>query len=221
MDLDDDLSGEVSDAPNGRGRHPLPEPEAFAAAARRAGITQAGIVVAYDQGMSGGAARLWWLLRHIGKREVVVLDGGLPAWNGALQAGEPPIAPGDVAANEAAAGDIADHESVQAAAASGSALVVDVRARERYRGELEPIDPVAGHVPGARNAPAGTPLPDWLADDPRPIIAYCGSGVAACVTLLQLAAAGRGDAQLYPGSWSDWIARDLPIGTGDGELRDH
>ena len=92
---------------------------------------------------------------------------------------------------------------------------MDARAPERFRGEHEPVDPIAGHVPGARSAPARAPLPDWLLDDPRPVIAYCGSGVSACVTLLRLAAAGNGDARLYPGSWSDWSARGLPAATGE------
>jgi thiosulfate/3-mercaptopyruvate sulfurtransferase len=211
MDLADDLSGPRFDGPNGRGRHPLPQPDAFAATARRAGITRAGTVVAYDQDMTGGAARLWWLLRHVGKREVVVLDGGLAAWAGELEAGAPAIPPGDIEAGAPLSDDLADHDMVLAAVANGGALVVDARAPERYRGEVEPVDPVAGHVPGARSAPAASPLPAWLVDDPRPVIAYCGSGVSACVTLLQLAEAGVGDARLYPGSWSDWAARGLPV----------
>ena len=215
MDLADDLSGAAFDGPNGRGRHPLPAPDAFAAAARRAGLTRAGTVVAYDQDMTGGAARLWWLLRHIGKREVAVLDGGLAAWNGDLEAGEPSIPPGDIKAGATSRDDLADHEAVQAATAGGTALIVDARATERFRGDYEPVDPVAGHIPGARSAPAAAPLPDWMLDDPRPVIAYCGSGVSACVTLLRLAAAGIGDARLYSGSWSDWAARDLPVATGD------
>jgi thiosulfate/3-mercaptopyruvate sulfurtransferase len=214
MDLGDDLSGPAFDGPNGRGRHPLPAPDAFAAAARRAGITRAGTVVAYDQDMTGGAARLWWLLRHIGKREVVVLDGGLAAWTGDREAGEPAIPPGDIEAVAPLTDDLADHEAVLAAVSGGTALVVDARAPERFRGELEPVDPVAGHVPGARSAPAASPLPEWLVDDPRPVIAYCGSGVSACVTLLRLAEAGVADARLYPGSWSDWAARGLPVGIG-------
>jgi thiosulfate/3-mercaptopyruvate sulfurtransferase len=213
MDLGDDLSGPVFDGPNGCGRHPLPSPDAFAATARRAGITRGGTVVAYDQDMSGGAARLWWLLRHIGKREVVVLDGGLAAWAGAMETDAPVIAAGDIEAAAPLTDDLADHEAVLTAIADGAALLVDARVPERYRGEYEPVDPVAGHIPGARNAPAASPLPDWLLDDSRPVIAYCGSGVSACVTLLRLAEAGVGDARLYPGSWSDWSARGLPVAT--------
>jgi thiosulfate/3-mercaptopyruvate sulfurtransferase len=215
MDVAHDLSGPAFEGPNGRGRHPLPAPDAFAAAARRAGITRAGTVVAYDHDLSGGAARLWWLLRHIGKREVAVLDGGLAAWSGDLEAGEPPIAPGDLDPMTRSPDDLADHEAVLEAAGDGATLVVDARAAERFRGEHEPIDPVAGHIPGARSAPAPAPLPDWLLNDPRPVVAYCGSGVSACVTLLQLAAAGIDDARLYAGSWSDWAARDLPVATGE------
>jgi thiosulfate/3-mercaptopyruvate sulfurtransferase len=97
-------------------------------------------------------------------------------------------------------------------------VVVDVRAPERFRGEVEPLDPVAGHVPGAVNVHYETmpPAPDWLAATPGPIVAYCGSGVSACVALLALAEAGRDDALLYPGSWSDWSHRELPVETGGG-----
>ena len=216
LDLDADLSGPLFDGPNGRGRHPLPAPEAFAASARRAGITRAGVVVAYDQGMTGGAARLWWMLRQLGKRDVLVLDGGFAAWAGQLETGEPPVPSGDLEAPGPHWSGLADHDEVSAAAASGSSLVVDARAPERYRGEHEPVDPVAGHVPGARSAPGGDPLPGWLLDDDRPVIAYCGSGVVACVTLLRLAVEGHDDARLYAGSWSDWVARDLPAETGGG-----
>jgi thiosulfate/3-mercaptopyruvate sulfurtransferase len=216
MDLDGDLSGPASDGPNGLGRHPLPESGDFAAAARRAGITEAGVVVAYDQGMTGGAARLWWLLRHHGKSGVAVLDGGLPAWQGALEAGEPAIEPGDLKASAPDGHDLADHRDVLAATATGDAIVVDARAPERFRGETEPVDPIAGHVPGSLSAPAADPLPAWLLDDARPVIASCGSGISACVTLLRLAAAGRDDARLYAGSWSDWVARELPVATGEG-----
>ncbi len=215
MDVARDLSGPSFDGPNGLGRHPLPAPEAFAATARRAGITRAGVVVAYDQGLSGGAARLWWLLRHIGKREVVVLDGGFEAWSGDLAVGDEYIAPGDLTAAAPLFDDLADHESTRSAAAGATALVVDARAPQRFRGEVEPIDPVAGHVPGARSTPASEPLPAWLINDKRPVVAYCGSGVSACVTLLRLSAAGRDEARLYPGSWSDWAARGLPVATGD------
>ena len=215
MDVARDLSGPSFEGPNGLGRHPLPSAESFTATARRAGITNAGIVVAYDRGLSGGAARLWWLLRHIGKREVVVLDGGFEAWTGDLAAGEEHIPPGDLTPAAPLSDDLADHAATGAAAEGDTALVVDARAAERFRGEVEPIDPVAGHVPGARSTPSGEPLPAWLLNDKRPVVAYCGSGVSACVTLLRLAAAGRVEARLYPGSWSDWAARGLPVATGD------
>jgi thiosulfate/3-mercaptopyruvate sulfurtransferase len=213
MDLGEDLSGPAFDGPNGRGRHPLPQPDTFAATARRAGITRAGTVVAYDQEMSGGAARLWWLLRHIGKREVLVVDGGLAAWTGELETGVPFIAPGDIEARAPLADDLADHQTVLDAISSDAALIVDARVPGRFRGDYEPVDPIAGHIPGAHNAPAASPLPEWLVDDPRPVIAYCGSGVSACVTLLRLAEAGIDGARLYPGSWSDWSARGLPVAT--------
>jgi thiosulfate/3-mercaptopyruvate sulfurtransferase len=211
MDLGSDLSGPGFDGPNGRGRHPLPTADAFAATARRAGITRAGTVVAYDQDMTGGAARLWWLLRHIGKREVAVLDGGLAAWTGDRETDAPAIAPGDIEAASPLTDDIADHEAVLTAISGDASLLVDARVPERFRGEYEPVDPIAGHIPGACNAPAASPLPTWLIEDPRPVIAYCGSGVSACVTLLRMAEAGIENGRLYPGSWSDWAARDLPV----------
>jgi thiosulfate/3-mercaptopyruvate sulfurtransferase len=214
LDLDDDLSGPRGDGPNLRGRHPLPTPAAFAAAARRAGISGGTRVVAYDQAMAGGAARLWWMLRALGHDACAVLAGGLAAWDGPLEAGEPAVAAGDLATDLTDWPGVASHEDLLRDVPGR--VVLDVRAPERFRGEVEPFDRVAGHVPGAVNAPVATlpPAPDWLVASPGPIVAYCGSGVAACVALLALADAGRGDALLYPGSWSDWSQRDLPVETG-------
>ncbi len=205
LDVDTDLSGRA-----GGGRHPLPDAGDFAAAARRAGIG-AGPVVAYDDG-TGGAARLWWLLRHFGHPEVAVLRGGLAAWIGPLRTGEEEIPPGDFSARPRA-GDTVDAGEVLAGLGRTGRLLLDARAPERYRGEHELIDPVAGHIPGARNVPFGDAPPADIVYAPEELVVYCGSGVTACVVLLALEAEGRGDAKLYPGSWSDWVARGLPAET--------
>jgi thiosulfate/3-mercaptopyruvate sulfurtransferase len=214
LDLDDDLSGPRGDGPNLRGRHPLPTPAAFAATLRRAGISAGTRVVAYDQALTGGAARLWWMLRALGHDACAVLAGGLAAWDGPLEAGEPAVAAGDFATAVADWPGVASHEDLVSDVRGR--VVIDVRGPERFRGEVEPFDPVAGHVPGAVNLPVAAmpPAPGWLAASPGPIVAYCGSGVAACVALLALAEAGRDDALLYPGSFSDWSQRDLPVETG-------
>ena len=221
MDLDRDMSSE----PGERGRHPLPEAGPFEAAARRAGIGARSEVVAYDEAAEGGAARLWWLLRHFGHEPVAVLDGGLAGWRaagGSLEEGEVPVAPGNFTASECALTPIALDEI----AGGGGPLLLDARAPERYRGETEPIDAVAGHIPGAHSLPAGELAPagrflpaDQLrarfeaagATGGEPLGAYCGSGVAACVTVLASELAGLGPARLYPGSWSEWSRRGLPV----------
>ncbi|HXV95949.1 MAG TPA: rhodanese-like domain-containing protein [Gaiellaceae bacterium] len=205
LDLEADLSAPPA-VPGGR--HPLPAADDFARAAGAAGIGPGVFVVAYDQGMNGGAARLWWLLRHFGHDDVAVLDGGIGAWLGPLRSGEEEIEPAEFVPSPRA-GDTMEAEELAARLGDPGLLVVDVRLPERYRGEVEPIDPVAGRIPGAVNAPYTEPLPDGLRDADE-IVAYCGSGVSATVTLLRLAQAGRGDAKLYPGSWSDWSGRGLP-----------
>lgn len=230
LDLDADLSsapgppGPSDRGPVG-GRHPLPDLDRFAAAARRAGIGGGTTVVAYDDAMSGGAARLWFLLRHCGFTDVAVLDGGLAAWDGPLHAGqEPAPAHGDFAPDPTRARDDVVTADQLAADLDNppderALLVLDARAPERFRGDSEPVDPVAGHIPGARNVPLSDAFPppaDVLVERDRTLVASCGSGVTACVLLLGLAAAGREDAKLYAGSWSDWVARDLPVETGPG-----
>ncbi|MGH3015320.1 MAG: sulfurtransferase [Gaiellaceae bacterium] len=208
-----DVERELSAPPSTPGgRHPLPAADDFARAAGAAGIGPGVFVVAYDQGMNGGAARLWWLLRHFGHDDVAVLAGGLDAWLGPLSSGEEEI---EAAVFEPRArdDDTIEAEELAARLDDGRLTVVDARLPERYRGEVEPIDPVAGRIPGARNAPYPDELsPDLLEADE--IVAYCGSGVTAAVVLLRLAQAGRGDAKLYPGSWSDWVGRGLPAETG-------
>jgi thiosulfate/3-mercaptopyruvate sulfurtransferase len=200
LDVDHDLSAPPGDG----GRHPLPDPGSFAATCARAGIAADSRVVAYDEG-HGGAARLWWLLRHFGHDDALVLDGD---WTGPLEQGsverpapERPLVP------RPRSDDVATAEDIE----RGGLDLVDARAPERFRGEREPVDPVAGHIPGARNVPFTQPLDEIAAELGRDAVVYCGSGVTAA--RLVLAAGGR--ARLYPGGWSQWSARGLPVETGD------
>ena len=207
LDLDDDLSGPTREDRHG-GRHPLPTREAFAASLIEAGLRGDTPIALYDDG-TGGAARAWWLLRHHGV-ESRVLRGGLEAWTEPLIGGEPPRGGGDIALGAERTDDLVLAEDVQAAIVAGR-VVLDARAPERYRGEVEPMDPVAGHIVGALNAPFNAPelpLAYIHAADEAPI-AYCGSGVTAAALILRLADEGRDDVQLYAGSWSDWCARGL------------
>jgi thiosulfate/3-mercaptopyruvate sulfurtransferase len=198
-----DVERDLSSPPGRRGRHPLPEPEQFAAAAGQAGIGDGVFVVAY--GSMGGAERLWWLLRHFGHDDCAVLD--LAGWLGELRAGEETVEPRTLTLRPRT-GDTIEADEIEQHL--DELLLVDARVPERFRGDLEPIDPVAGHIPGARNAPWNAPLPDLPAGD---VVAYCGSGVTACVTVHRLALAGR-RARLYPGSWSEWSGLGLPAETG-------
>lgn len=212
VDLETDLSGEGGPVV---GRHPLPSAEAFAASLGTAGVPDDVVVVAYDNGGSVAASRFVWMLRAIGQ-EATVLDGGLAAWEGPLESGDPAVDPIARRVVEWPAAAIADADEVAAAAAAG--LVVDSRSAERYRGEQSPLDPRPGHVPGARSLPfSGNIGADGrLADlaelrarfesvDAGPdTIYYCGSGVTACVNLLAGEQAGRGRGRLYVGSWSGW-----------------
>ena len=215
LDVDADLAAPPAAAghagPVG-GRHPLPARADLESALRTAGISADTHVVAYDQAMNGGAARLWWVLRHHGFTRCSVLDGGFAAWDGPIEEGEPrPQAIGGVILTDGR-DDIVDAAAVE----RGGATVLDARAAERYAGEVEPVDPVAGHIPGARNVPFGSAssIDEDLLAHPGPLVAYCGSGVTACVLLLGFAAAGRNDVLLYPGSWSDWVARGGAVETG-------
>jgi thiosulfate/3-mercaptopyruvate sulfurtransferase len=213
LDVERDLSA-AQPAGTVGGRHPLPSGEAFAEVVRRAGIGEGVFVVAYDQGMNGGAARLWRLLRHCGHEDVAVLDGGLGVWLGPVQVGQEEIEPARFTPRVRSK-DVVEAEELESRLGEDGLVVVDARAGERYRGETEPIDPVAGHIPGALNVPftGDGELPDEVLSA-REIVLYCGSGVTACVDLLWLARAGRADAKLYPGSWSDWAARGLPAARG-------
>lgn len=184
------------------------------AAAAAAGIGSGVFVVAYDQGMTGGAARLWWLLRHFGHEDVAVLAGGIDSWLGPLRSGEEEIAAADFVARPRT-DDVVTAEELQADLGRDGLVVVDARAPERYRGEQEPIDPVAGHIPGARNLPymeAGS-IPGNLRSTEDEVVVYCGSGITACVDILALEHAGV-RARLYPGSWSEWASRGLPVERG-------
>jgi len=228
LDLDDDLAA----PPGPGGRHPLPDHYQLVAAVRRAGISRGSTVVVYDEGPGTAASRLWWLLRDHGHGDVLVLDGGLAAWTAAGRAvsTEPVVPePGDWVGDPGHL-PVVDADDVEAVVAGG--VLIDVRAVERFHGEHEPIDPVAGHVPGAVNAPltgntdeTGRFRPDAelrrrFADlgvvDGAPVAAYCGSGVTATQTLLALRLAGFDEAALYPGSWSGWITDpSRPVATGD------
>jgi len=196
LDLDRDLAA----GPGRNGRHPLPEPAAFAAAAGRAGIGPGTFVVAY--GSLGGAERLWWLLRHFGHDDCGVID--LEGWRGPLSAGEEHAEPA-VFVTRTRSGDTID--LAELSTRRSELVVVDSRRPERWRGEPNPIDKVPGRIPGALNAPWNEPLPVLPEGE---LVAYCGSGVTACVTLHRLHLAGR-DGRLYPGSWSEWEQHDQAV----------
>jgi thiosulfate/3-mercaptopyruvate sulfurtransferase len=200
LDVDVDLSDlSVRDA----GRHPLPSAERFAAAASRAGIGAGVLVVAY--GTMGGAERLWWLLRHFGHDDCGVLLGGLEAWGGPLRGGEEEIEPAELVPRERT-DDVVTAEQIQA----GGFVLVDARTANRWRGEPNPIDDPPGRIPGALNAPWAEPLPELPEGE---LVAYCGSGVTSCVVLHRASLHGRAG-RLYPGSWSEWSARGLPVERG-------
>ena len=200
-----DVDAELAAPPGPRGRHPLPEPADFARAASRAGIGPGTFVVAY--GNMGGAERLWWLLRHFGHDDCAVIE--LDAWRGPLRSGDEEVEPVGFVPRPRS-DDTIDADELRERL--GGLVVVDARVPERWRGEPNPIDRVPGRIPGALNAPWNEPLPE-LPDGE--VVAYCGSGVTACVPLHRLALAGR-DGRLYPGSWSEWEQRaDPPLERGD------
>jgi thiosulfate/3-mercaptopyruvate sulfurtransferase len=226
-DLNRDLSAPVTPS---SGRHPLPDPDKFAATLARLGVRKGVQVIAYDSAGGAFAARLWWMLRAWGHAQVAVLDGGYPAWTaagGATLAGEEPWggqppAGGMSEPPPIAAWPVVTTTEVAELLHDPQRLLVDARAPERYFGSVEPIDSVAGHVPGAENHPFslnlgadGRFLPAaelrrrWHATlagrQPEHLVAMCGSGVTACHNLLSLAVAGVTGAKLYAGSWSEWI----------------
>jgi thiosulfate/3-mercaptopyruvate sulfurtransferase len=209
LDVEQDLSAPPVE---GGARHPLPSSEAFAEAAGRAGIGPGVFVVAY--GSMGGAERLWWLLRHFGHDDVAVLGGGIDSWLGPLDSGDEET---DQAVFEprARTDDTVDADEVTARLGDRGVAFVDARLADRFRGEPNPVDRVPGRIPGAVNVPwnGDGELPPSLLDAEE-LIVYCGSGVTACVPLFALARAGRPDAKLYAGSWSDWESRNLPVERG-------
>ncbi|AXE23389.1 sulfurtransferase [Streptomyces globosus] len=225
-----DLDRELAGPPGAGGRHPLPDPEEFGAVMRRAGVCADVPVVVYDGGQGWAAARAWWLLRWSGHRQVSVLDGGLAAWTaagGAVTSEPPAPVQGDFKPTPGAMG-LLDADGAAALAREG--VLLDARAGERYRGEVEPIDPVGGHIPGALSAPtADNTGPDGLllpaaelrarfaglgATGGAPVGVYCGSGVSGAHEVLALEVAGIG-AALYAGSWSEWSADpQRPVATG-------
>ncbi len=214
LDVERDLSAPPGRPPAHGGRHPLPAEGDFARAAGAAGIGPGVFVVAYDQDRTGGAARLWWLLRHFGHDDAAVLVGGLGAWLGPLRAGEEAVEPA-VFVPRPRDDDTIGAEEIRARLGDPGVVLLDARVPERYRGETEPVDPVAGRIPGARNVPFGVraELTDELREADE-VVAYCGSGVTASVTVLDLVRAGREDVRLYAGSWSDWCSRGLPAERG-------
>ncbi|AZI57678.1 sulfurtransferase [Nakamurella antarctica] len=230
VDLDTDLAGEVGDGV--QGRHPLPKPEALQATWRKVGIKLGDSVVVYDARDSSAAARAWWLLRWCGIKNVRVLDGGLAAWEAAglrvkASAGTPNV-PGGVRVTAPAMPTV-DASQAGALAAGAETALVDARGAARFRGEAEPVDAVAGHIPGAVNLPftellhsdgtfkpAGEIAALFRAVGITPgteAAASCGSGITACHLILGAAVAGI-DMALYPGSWSSWVAQELPVETG-------
>jgi thiosulfate/3-mercaptopyruvate sulfurtransferase len=211
-----DVERDLSAPPGGKegGRHPLPSAEDFGRAAGGAGIRPGVFVVAYDQGMNGGAARLWWLLRHFGHDDVAVLAGGIDAWLGPLRSGEEEIEDVEFHASPRA-DDTIDAEELERRLGETGLVILDARVPERFRGEVEPIDPVAGHIPGARNLPftQTETIPNDLRGTEDDVVVYCGSGITAAVDVLALERAGV-RARLYPGSWSEWSSRGLPVERG-------
>ena len=226
VDMDADLAGPAGAG----GRHPLPSPGRFAAAMRRLGVGNDTTVVVYDAGNSTSAARAWWLLRRLGHADVRVLDGGYAAWQRAghpVETAVPEVIEGDFVPGPPGA-EVVEADGVLLAAADG--VLLDARDRERYLGEAEPVDPVAGHIPGAISAPtrenvgqdgtfldAGTLRERFTAlgvTGGRPVTVYCGSGITAAHEVLALEIAGF-RAALYPGSWSHWVTDpNRPVATG-------
>jgi thiosulfate/3-mercaptopyruvate sulfurtransferase len=228
--LDRDLSGRKTGT---NGRHPLPSPETAAAMFGHLGIAAGRQVVAYDQGGGMFAARLWWMLGWLGFDAAAVLDGGYAKWVAEGRAVETdPVMPKAAAFTIGRVTPTVNASGVMASLARQRLLLIDARAAERFRGETEPLDPVAGHIPGARNRPYALNLnPDGtfkhpaflraefgalLDGEPHDLVVHqCGSGVTACHNLLAMEIAGISGTRLYPGSWSEWCADPMrPVSTG-------
>lgn len=231
LDLERDLSGPVE--PGVTGRHPLPEPQRLIRRLREIGVDNDSRIVLYDDGPGAFAARAWWLLAWLGKRDdVYLLDGGLAAWRQAglpLEAHECPAECGTFTGQPDPQMLI---EATELSRQLADFQLLDARAQPRFRGDAEPLDPVAGHIPGAICAPFSENLggdgrflaPDQLRQrflsisdgDVRPLVAYCGSGVTACHNLFAMSLAGLGLPRLYAGSWSEWITDPArPVARGD------
>ncbi len=230
IDVDAHLSSPRGQGP---GRHPLPRPEVFAQAASAAGITPATHVIAYDDRGGASAARLWWLLRYFGHEQASLLDGGITLWiaqGHPLQKEIPVVSPSTFIPQPRPAM-VVDGETVDRLRNDPRALVLDVRAPERYEGRVEPIDPIAGHIPGAKSAPYTENLrEDQRFRDPaelrkrfeklgagkaEKIVSYCGSGINASQNVFTLELAGFEHPLLYEGSWSDWSRTPgRPVATG-------
>jgi len=226
-----DLDAHVTGHDSGAGRHPLPGRSQFQQSMRCAGVRPESRVVVYDDLGGFSAARLWWLLRYFGHPAVALLDGGLQAWGGELSTKPETAVEGDFVAAAEQLQMKLDYAEVRSLGAR--LVLLDARAPERFRGEIEPIDPRAGHIPGARSRPWPANLdqhrrflsPEALRQGFEELgvrsgpeaVAYCGSGVSACHNVLALEIAGLRGARLYPGSWSDWSTRpEAPAATGAG-----
>jgi len=231
-DLDHDLADLSRPA---QGRHPLPHSAAFATRLGECGIDPHRQVVVYDAGDgSMAAARAWWMLRLMGHRRVAVLDGGLAAWRlaGFAESTQlPPVRHGYIYPGTFNTAAVVDAEQIVVRLRQAPGWLLDARAGERFRGEVEPIDPVAGHVPGAISRPLGLSLRDGRFKpaaelraelsrllgtyQPEQVVVMCGSGVTACHVLLALEVAGLSGARVYAGSWSGWLQDpDRPVATG-------
>lgn len=229
FDLEEDLSGPVT----GRGgRHPLPNLDEFCAKLGRRGIGDGITVVCYDDQQGQMAARLWWMLRYVGHDDVALLDGGYSAWRAAgypVTESVPTPTPRQFTPR-LRPDMVASMDAVRKISEGGRGVIIDSRAPERFRGETEPLDPVAGHIPGARNLPWMDNVTDigflrdqddlrrrfdGLPDDMAQVVLHCGSGVSACVNLLAMELVGRGGAKLYVGGWSDWCSvQENPVASG-------
>lgn len=220
LDLNQDLSSSVKEH---GGRHPLPNTIELAEKLAAIGInSQKTLVIAYDDSRLAFASRLWWLLKYLGHEQVAVLDGGFSGWKNAgyTVTNVIPVSEKGIFIPKLQKDQVVDFAYVKNCQNSPNVILIDSREGERYRGEKEPIDKIAGHIPGAVNYPwqevtdpSGVILPQlqqcqrWEnIDTTKEILVYCGSGITACVNLLSLAIAGISTAKLYAGSWSDWIS---------------
>jgi thiosulfate/3-mercaptopyruvate sulfurtransferase len=221
-----DLNTALADPAGAGGRHPLPDPDRFVALMRAFGVSNDCPVVVYDDVAGTSAARAWWLLKYFGHSDVRLLDGGWSAWvtsDGPVETGDATVGGGDFSGRPGSM-PVLEVDYILAFATSGT--LIDARAAERFRGETEPVDPVAGHIPGAINVPTAANLDGgrfksveelrevYAAALEGPVACYCGSGVTAAHDVLALSLLGV-DAALYPGSWSHWVTdRSRPVATG-------